>query len=83
MIALFTCKYEEDPIKNEPTRVLTEIKNRFFRSSRAGNSASSWSNRAEVRARLSFLWLSFLPTRMIKIQSKMKEIEVLTTFLQL
>ena len=25
MVVLFTCKYEEDPIKNEPTRVLTRL----------------------------------------------------------
>ena len=25
MVALFTCKYEVDPIKNEPTRVLTRL----------------------------------------------------------
>ena len=25
MVVLITCKYEEDPIKNEPTRVLTRL----------------------------------------------------------
>ena len=35
---LVTCKYEEDPIKNEGARVLTR---RFFRLSRAANSKVS------------------------------------------
>ena len=40
MFFLFTCKYEEDPIKNEGASVLAnEIIHRFFRRSIAGNSA--------------------------------------------
>ena len=44
MVVLVTCKYEEDPIKNEGTRVLTRfsplfVYENFFRLSRADNSA--------------------------------------------
>ena len=35
---LVTCKYEEDPIKNEGPRVLTRLYDVFFRRSRATNS---------------------------------------------
>ena len=38
---LVTCKYEEDPIKNEGARVLTRLYNVFFRRSRATNSEVS------------------------------------------
>ena len=36
-----TCKYEEDPIKNEGARVLTRLYDVFFRRSRAANSEVS------------------------------------------
>ena len=38
---LVTCKYEEDPIKNEGARVLTRLSDFFFRRSRANNSEVS------------------------------------------
>ena len=38
---LVTCKYEEDPIKNEGARVLTRLYDVFFRRSRAANSKVS------------------------------------------
>ena len=38
---LVTCKYEEDPIKNEGARVLTRLYDVFFRRSRAANSEVS------------------------------------------
>ena len=38
---LVTCKYEEDPIKNEGARVLTRLYVVFFRRSRAANSEVS------------------------------------------
>ena len=38
---LFTCKYEEDPIKNEGARVLTRLYDVFFKSSRPTNSKVS------------------------------------------
>ena len=42
MVVLVTCKYEEDPIKNEGARVLTRLYIVFFFiSSRAANSKVS------------------------------------------
>ena len=41
MVVLHTCKNEEDPIKNEDTRVLTRLYVFFFRCSRAANSKVS------------------------------------------
>ena len=38
MDLLVTCKYEEDPIKNRGTRVLTTLYIDFFRRPRADNS---------------------------------------------
>ena len=38
MVALVTCKNEEDPIKNEGARVATRLYVDFFRRSRADNS---------------------------------------------
>ena len=38
---LVTCKYEEDPIKNEGVRVLTRVYDVFFRHLRANNSEVS------------------------------------------
>ena len=41
MVVLITCKYEEDPIKNEGARVLTRLYDIFFRRSRAAYSEVS------------------------------------------
>ena len=41
MVVLVTCKYEEDPIKNEGARVLTRFYDVFFRRSRTTNSEVS------------------------------------------
>ena len=41
MIVIVTCKYEEDPIKNEDARVLTRLYDVFFRRLRAANSEVS------------------------------------------
>ena len=38
MDVLITCKYEEDPVKNEGARVLTTLYIKFFRRTRADNS---------------------------------------------
>ena len=37
MDVLVTCKYEEDPIKNEGATVLTTLYSNFFRRARADN----------------------------------------------
>ena len=70
MVVLITCKNEEDPIKNEGARVFTTLYINF--SDAQGQITPQSSNRAEIRTHL---WLSLLPARMMKIQSKMKEIE--------
>ena len=72
MVVFLICKNEEDRIKNEGARVLTRLYVIFFRRSRADNS--------EVRDGIlpkssKLLWLSSLPARMKKIQSKMKALE--------
>ena len=41
VVVLVTCKYEEDPIKNEGARVLTRLYDVFFRRLRATNSEVS------------------------------------------
>ena len=41
IVILVTCKIEEDPIKNEGARVLTSLKDNFFRPSMADNSKVS------------------------------------------
>ena len=41
MVVLVTCKYEEDPIKNEGARVLTRLYVVCFRRSGAANSKVS------------------------------------------
>ena len=38
MDVLVTCKYEEDPIKNEGARVFTTLYSNFIRRARADNS---------------------------------------------
>ena len=41
MVVLVTCKYEEDPIKNDGARVLTRLNDIFIRRSREANSEVS------------------------------------------
>ena len=41
MVVLVTCKYEDDPLKNEGARVLTRLYDVFFRRPRANNSEVS------------------------------------------
>ena len=74
MNALVTCKYEEEPIKNEGARVVTTLYSKFSDaqgqitlvlltvSSRNLNSSN-------------LLCMSLLPARMRMIDSKMKELE--------
>ena len=74
MDVLVTCKYEEDPIKNEGARVDTTLYSNF--------SDAQWqitlvlvsvSGRNLNSSKLSCM--SFLPARMRMIESKMKELE--------
>ena len=74
MVVLLTCKNKEDPIKNEETRVFTTFYIDF--SDAQGQitlelvvvSSRKWNS-----SKLSCM--SFLPTRMKMIHTKMKELE--------
>ena len=74
MDALVTCKYEEDPIKNEGARVDTTLYSNF--SDAQGQITLvlvSVSGRNLNSSKLSCM--SLLPARMRMIDSKMKELE--------
>ena len=74
MDVLVTCKYEEDPIKNEGATVFTTLYSNFFRRARADNSGVGVvSGRNLNSSKLSCM--SSLPARMRMIDSKMKELE--------
>ena len=74
MVVLVICKYEEDPIKNEGARVLTRL---YVVFSDAQGQLTPKSAVEFCRNSISskLLYLSLLPARMKKIQSKMKELE--------
>ena len=74
MDVLVTCKYEEDPIKNEGARVVTTLYSNF--SNAQGQITLvlvSVSGRNLNSSKLSCM--SSLPARMRMIDSKMKELE--------
>ena len=74
MDVLVTCKYEEDPIKNEGARVVTTLYSKF--SDAQGQITLvlvSVSDRNLNSSKLSCM--SSLPARMRMIDSKMKELE--------
>ena len=74
MDVLITCKFEEDPIKNEGTRVVTTLYSNF--SDAQGQITLvlvSVSGRNSNSSKLSCM--SSLPARMRLIKSKMKELE--------
>ena len=76
MDVLVTCKYEEDPIKNEGTRVVTTLYSNF--SDAQGQITLvlvlvSVSGRNLNSSKLSCM--SLLPARIRMIDSKMKELE--------
>ena len=74
MDVLFTCKYEEDPIKNEGARVDTTLYNNFSDAQRQITLVLvSVSGRNLNSSKLSCM--SSLPARMRMIESKMKELE--------
>ena len=69
MVVLVTCKNEGDPFKNEGTRVLTSVYVDF------SDALEQLTPQSEMKSRRNsnsskLLWLSVLPTRMKKIQSK-------------
>ena len=74
MDVLVTCKYEEDPIKNEGTRVVTTLYSNFSDAQGQITLVSvSVSGRNLNSSKLSCM--SSLPARMRMIDSKMKELE--------
>ena len=70
MVVLVTCKNDEDPYKNESTRV--ECSQHFSHYKPIG--IFRILNLSEI------LWLYSLPARMKKIQSKMEELECSQNF---
>ena len=72
MDVLVTCKYEEDPIKNEGARVDTTLYSNFS-DAQGQITLVSVSGRNLNSSKLSCM--SSLPARMRMIESKMKELE--------
>ena len=72
MDVLVTCKYEEDPIKNEGARVVTTLYSNFS-DAQGQITLVSVSGRNLNSSKL--LCMSSLPARMRMIESKMKELE--------
>ena len=74
MNVLVTCKYEEDPIKNEGARVVTTLNSNFSDAHGQITLVSvSVSGRKLNSSKLPCM--SSLPARMRMIDSKMKELE--------
>ena len=74
MDVLVTCKYEEDPIKNEGARVITTLYSNFSDAQGQITLMLVWvSGRNLNSSKLSCM--SSLPARMRMIDSKMKELE--------
>ena len=74
MGVLVTCKNEEDPIKNEGARVFTTLYINFS-DAQGQVTPQSLVKSGQNSNSSKLLWLSWLPARMKKIQSKMKAIE--------
>ena len=74
MDVLIICKYEEDPIKNEGARMLTRLYD-FFSDAQGHLTPKSAAEFCPNWNSSKLLYLSSLPARMKKIQSKMKELE--------
>ena len=72
MVVLIICKIKEDPIKNESGRVATrlyvdfsDIQGQITPHSKVGSGRNSFKH----------LYMSSLPAKMVKIQSKLKRLE--------
>ena len=72
MVVLVTCKYEEDSIKNEGTRVFTKL---YIHFSDAQGQIILELVVLSGRNSSTFSCMSWLPTRMRMIPSKLKELE--------
>ena len=73
MVVFYTCKNEEDLIKNEGARVLTRLNVAFFRCLRAANSEVSGGILSKFKLIQAFI-VVLLRAKM-KIKSKMMELE--------
>ena len=69
---LVTCKYEEDPIKNEGARVLTRLYDDFSHAQGQLTPQSLVESGRNLNSS-GILWLSSLPARMKNMKSKMLE----------
>ena len=74
MVVLHTCKDEENLIKNEGARVLTRLYD-VFSDAQGQLTLKSVVEFCPNSNSFKLLYLSLLPARMKKIQSKMKELE--------
>ena len=74
MVVLLTHKNEDDPIKNEDSRVLTRLYINFS-DSQGQVTPQSVVESGRNSSSSKFLWLSLLPARMKTIQSKLKALE--------
>ena len=71
---LVACKNQEDPIKNEGSRVVTTLFIDFLDAQGQLTSKSVMESCRNSNS-FEFLWLVLLPARMKKINPKMKELE--------
>ena len=81
MDVLVTCKYEEDPIKNEGARVVTTLYSNFSDAQGQITQVSVLVSSRNLNSS-KLLFMSSLPARMRMIDSKMKELECSQDFSQ-
>ena len=79
MVGLVACKNDEDPSKNEGTRVVTTFSHYksmgIFPDAQGQVTYKSLVGSCPISNPLEILWLSSLPARVKKNKSKMKELE--------
>ena len=79
MVGLVTCKNEEDPFKNDYTRVVTIFSHyksmRIFPDAQGQLTHKSLVGSCRISNPFKMLWLFSLSARIKKIQSKIKELE--------
>ena len=79
MVVLVICKNEEDPSKNEGTRVVTTFSHYksmgIFPDAQRQVTHKSLIGSCRISNPFEILWLSLLPARIKKNKSKMKELE--------
>ena len=79
MVGFIICKNEEDPSKNEGTRVVTTFSHYksmgIFPDAQGQLTHKSLVGSCRISNPFKILWLSLLPARIKKSKSKMKELE--------